>query len=278
MRSLIVATGLTFAMLGSAWAEAAKAPVHLAPHRAVYDLALMRSGGSKGVESARGRIAMEFAGDACEGYTLKYRQVTVLDGSETGSRTLDTQTTTYESGDGLAMRFKSTSTAQGLVRDGIDGDAQLRPDGSLDVKFKQPRNDTFEAKGQPIFPTDHMKRLIEVARQGERSYSVRVYDGSGDGKKIYETLSLIGNRIEPGAGNNLEEAARQEAMAKSARWPMTISYFEEGSADRAPAYTISFELYENGIARALKIDYGDFALRGDLKSLEVPPVTSSCQR
>ncbi|SCZ07709.1 cell envelope integrity EipB family protein [Microvirga guangxiensis] len=278
MRTLIVAASLSFAMLGSASAEAMKAPVHLVPHRAVYDLSLLRSGGSKGVETARGRIAMEFAGDACEGYTLKYRQVTVLESGETGSRTLDTQTTTFESGDGLSMRFKSTSTAQGLVRDGIDGDAQMRPDGSLDVKFKQPRNETFEAKGQPVFPTDHMKRLIDVARQGERSYSVRVYDGSGDGKKVFETLSLIGNRIEPGAGTNLEEPARQEAMAKSARWPMTISYFEEGSADRAPAYTISFELYDNGIARALKIDYGDFALQGSLKSLDVPAVTSSCQR
>ncbi|MCG7394040.1 cell envelope integrity EipB family protein [Microvirga sp. ACRRW] len=278
MRSLIVATSLTFAMLGSACAEAAETPVHLAPHRAVYDLSILRSGGSKGVESARGRIAMEFAGDACDGYTMKYRQVTVLDSSEAGSRTLDTQTATFESGDGLSMRFKSTSTAQGLVRDGVDGDAQLRPDGSLDVKFKQPRNETFAAKGQPVFPTDHMKRLIEAARKGERRLSARVYDGSDDGKKVYETLSLIGNKIEPGAGNNLEESARQDAMMTSARWPITISYFQEGSADRAPAYTISFELYENGVARALKIDYGDFALKGDLKSLEMPAVTSNCQR
>ncbi|WP_243368278.1 cell envelope integrity EipB family protein [Microvirga solisilvae] len=277
MRSLIVATGLTFASLGSAWAVEAKEPVHLVPHRAVYDLSLARSEGSKGVESARGRIAMEFGGDACDGYTLKYRQVTILQGGETGSRTVDTQTATFESGDGLSMRFKSSSTTQGLVRDGVDGDAQLRPDGSLDVRFKQPRNDTYAATGQPIFPTEHMKRLIEAGRKGERTYSARVYDGSDDGKKVYETLTVIGNRIEPGAGN-LEEPARQDALAKTPRWPMTMSYYEEGSADREPAYTISLELYENGIARALKIDYGDFALKGDLKSLEVPAASSACQR
>lgn len=278
MRSLIVATGLTFAVLSPAWAEAAKTPVVLVPHRAVYDLSLLRSGGTKGVESARGRIAMEFAGDACDGYTLNYRQVTVLDGGDSGSRTLDTQTTTFESGDGLSMRFKSSSTTQGLVRDGVDGDAQLRPDGSLDVRFKQPRNETFAATGQPTFPTEHMKRLIELARKGETTYSVRVYDGSDDGKKIYETLSLIGRKIEPGAGGNLEEPVRQEALAKTPRWPVTISYYEEGVADREPVYKISLELYENGIARALKIDYGDFALKGDLKRLEIPAVTSTCQR
>jgi len=277
MRSLIVATGLIFVSLGSAWAEDAKIPVQLIPHRAVYDLSLVRSGGSKGVESARGRIAMEFGGDACDGYTLKYRQVTVLEGGETGSRTIDTQTATFESGDGLSMRFKSSSTAQGLVRDGVDGDAQLRPDGSLNVRFKQPRNDTFTAAGQPIFPTEHMKRLIEAGRKGEQTYSVRVYDGSDDGKKIYETLSVIGKKIEPGAGN-LEEPARQEALAKAPRWPISMSYYEEGKGDREPVYSISYELYENGVARALRIDYGDFALKGELKSLEVPTVSSTCQK
>lgn len=278
MRSFMMATGLSFAMVTGAMAEVSTTTVHLVPHRAVYDLSLLRSEGSKGVEAARGRIAMEFGGDACEGYTLKYRQVTVLDSTEAGSRTLDTQSATFESGDGLSMRFKSTSTAQGLVRDGIDGDAQLRPDGSLNVHFKQPRNGSFAAAGQPIFPTDHMKRLIEMARKGEHTFSVRVYDGSDDGKKVYETLSVIGNRIEPGAGDHVEDPARQEALAAVPRWPVSISYFEEGKADREPAYTISFELYENGIARALKINYGEFSLKGELKSLEIRPVASACQR
>lgn len=277
MRSTIVATGLFISMLIPASAETTKSSIQLAPHRAVYDLSLLRSTGSKGVEAARGRIAMEFGGDACDGYTTKYRQVTVLDSNEAGSRTLDTQTATFEAGDGLSMRFKTTSTTQGLVRDGVDGDAQLRPDGSLDVRFKQPRNEVFEAKGQPVFPTEHMKRLIEAAHKGETTLSVKVYDGSDDGKKVYDTLALIGRRIEPGTGAELEDVAKQDGLAKVARWPMTLSYYEEGTADRTPIYTISFELYENGITRALKIDYGDFALKGELKSLSVQPSTA-CQR
>jgi hypothetical protein len=277
MRSLMLASGLTVALLASASAETAKVPVQLVPHRAVYDLSLLRSGGSKGLDSARGRIAMEFGGDACDGYTLKYRQVTVLSSSETGPRTIDTQAATFETGDGLSMRFKTTSSTQGLVKDGVDGDAQLRPDGSLDVRFKQPRNDVFAAAGQPIFPTEHLKRLIEAGRNGQSTLSVRVYDGSNDGKKIYDTLGLVGRRIEPGGSGALEEPVRQEALAKVPRWPVTISYFEEGTGDRTPVYTISFDLYENGISRDLKLDYGDFALKGELKSLEVQAPTT-CQR
>jgi hypothetical protein len=61
---------------------------------------------------------------------------------------------------------------------------------------------------------------------------------------------------------------------------VTISYFTQGDGDRTPVYTISFELYENGISRALKLDYGDFALKGDLQSLQVPTtaVAAACQR
>ena len=57
---------------------------------------------------------------------------------------------------------------------------------------------------------------------------------------------------------------------------MTISYFRRPS-DQTPVYTISFELYENGVSRALKLDYGDFALKGELASLELLPY-SACQR
>ncbi|GEO13234.1 cell envelope integrity EipB family protein [Microvirga aerophila] len=280
MRFLLLMSGLSVAMLASASAETAKPGVQLVPHRAVYDLSLMRAGGSSSLENARGRIAMDFGGNACDGYTLTYRQVTVLDSTEAGSRTMDTRTATFETGDGLSMRFKSTSSSQGASGNGVDGDAKLSPEGNLDVQFKQPRNATFAAAGQPVFPTEHLKRLIEAGRGGQNTLSVRVYDGSDDGKKIYDTLALIGRRIEPGAGNNLEEPARQEALTKVPRWPVTISYFTQGDGDRTPVYTISFELYENGISRALKLDYGDFALKGDLQSLQVPgaAATAACQR
>lgn len=277
MRILALVSALSITMGAAAFAQPA-AQVPLAPHRAIYDLSLLRSSGSQGVENARGRIAMEFGGDACDGYTMKYRQVTVLDSSESGPRTVDTRTATFESGDGRTMRFKSSSLLQGVAKDSdVDGEATLEPGGSLKVRFKTPRNGSFEAAGEPVFPTDHLKRLIEAGRRGETTLSIRVYDGSNDGKKVYDTLGLIGRRIEPGAGANLEEPARQDVLAKLPRWPVTITYFEQGDGDRTPIYTISFEVYENGISRALKLDYGDFALKGDLKSLEIQS-PSACQR
>ena len=55
------------------------------------------------------------------------------------------------------------------------------------------------------------------------------------------------------------------------RWPVTISYFERDAkgGEQTPIYSIAFELYDNGISRALTLDYNDFVLRGDMSVLEI---------
>ena len=57
------------------------------------------------------------------------------------------------------------------------------------------------------------------------------------------------------------------------RWPVTISYFDraagEKGGEQTPVYAITFELYENGVSRALLLDYGDFVLTGEMTSIEM---------
>jgi hypothetical protein len=248
----------------------------LIPHRAIYDLALTSSTGSRTVESARGRIAFDFSGDACDGYALKYRQVTQLQSGESGERTSDMASATFESADGRNLRFRIDNRGEGAPST-IDGEAERRPDGELRVILRQPKRETFTAPGPVIFPTAHIQELLAAARTGRTNVSVRVFDGSDDGRKVYDTLAVIGRRIEPGVGADLEAAAKHDSLAKTARWPVTLSYFGPGSGERTPIYIISFELYENGVSRALKLDYGDFALKGDLTAYE-PTGTGECKK
>ena len=275
-RSLAVAGFFVSLLLAGMPSSAEPQIVRLTPHRAVYDVALAKSGGSRNVEAARGRIAFDFTGDACEGYALNYRQVTVLESGETGARTSDLRTTTFEAGDGSALRFRTDSQMEGTPRNPVDGDADVRG-GVLTVRLKQPKRDTLSVPGEALFPTAHMKRLITAARAGETTLNAKVFDGSDDGRKVYDTLAVIGRRIEPGEGAGLEPAARQDALLRLPRWPVTLSYFAPGEGERTPIYTISFELYDNGVSRALRLDYGDFALTGDLQTLELQP-ESACRR
>lgn len=240
--------------------------VVLVPHRAVYDLVLDNSKAAKNVEAARGRIAFDFTGDACEGYALSFRQVTQLT-SEGGPRTIDARTTSFEAGDGQSYRFKTESSATGSPAEIVDGTASKEGAG-YEIKLKAPKAETHREAKDALFPNAQMKGVIQAARAGQHTYNVRLYDGANSGKEVYDTLSVIGKRIETPP---TEEPLKRPEFEKLARWPVTISYFKVGSDQDTPNYTITFELYENGVTGAVKMDYGSFALRGTLTRLDLLP-------
>ncbi|MGX5736169.1 cell envelope integrity EipB family protein [Bosea thiooxidans] len=247
-------------------AQDAGGRVVLAPHRAVYDLSLDNGRPSGNIETARGRIAFEFTGDACEGYALSFRQVTQLS-TEAGPRVIDARTTSFEAGDGASYRFKTESSAGGANPDTVDGTAE-KSGGGYEVKLRQPKPETHRESIDALFPNAQMKAVIQAARAGKSTLNVRLYDGASNGKEVYDTLSVIGKRIE---SEPSEKPLQRPEFTKMARWPVTISYFKAGSGESTPTYTISFELYENGVTGAIRLDYGNFALRGTLTRLDLLP-------
>ena len=277
----ILAVAGTLSLHGAAVAQGAAGSVKLAPHVAVYDLKLTSSRGKRALESVRGRIVYDFSGSACEGYALNFRQVTELDSGEGKVALSDLRTATWEEGDGKSFRFKSQNYMDDQQISEVDGKADRQNDDAA-VKLSKPEDKRFDA-GKVVFPTEHMRLLIEAARAGKTLLEVQVYDGSETGEKIYQSLSVIGHRIEPDKKPE-DAAAGTDALAGLARWPVTISYFdktqkksekpEDQLGEQTPIYAISFEMYENGISRALKLDYGDFVIDGKMTSLEVKPANA----
>ncbi|MCE4222262.1 cell envelope integrity EipB family protein [Methylobacterium sp. C25] len=251
-------------------ATPADAPIRLANHRAVYDLSLAKSEGTRAVETAQGRIVIDFSGDACKGYTIQTRQVTILSSGETGERTSDLRNTTYETGDGKSLRFKTGAVLNNVPSPAIDGTAEASDEG-VKVKLKEPKRDQYKVDGTVLFPSHHMLRLIEAARKGETTVAVKVFDGSDDGRKVYDTLAVIGRpSATPAAANtDRDKPLREGEMAKMRRWPVTLSYFTQGEGERTPIYTLSFDLYENGVSGAIHLDYGDFAIDGTVSRFDM---------
>lgn len=247
----------------------------LVPHRAVYELSLDASKASTKVDRASGRIAFELTGNACLGYAVTLRQVTRLDGGEGRQTTSDLSSITWEDGAAKSYRFKSKNFLNQDLRDDVDGMAERSKDGGLTVRLSNPQTPPFELKGAIALPTEHLLKLIAAGEAGQTILETKVFDGAPDGKKVYDTLAIIGAPVTGDEG--LEEAARKPELRSMKRYPMTISYFEPGVGERTPAYVLGFDLYENGISRALKLDYGGFSLRGEMTSLELLKATP-CDR
>lgn len=254
-------------------ADAAK-PVVLVPHRAVYDLKLAKSNGSRGIQAVRGRILYDFAGSACDGYELQFRQVSELDSGEGKSILSDLRSTTWENAEATKFRFNSENLLNDKVTDTVDGNAE-RGASSVKVELKKPAGKGFTVPADVVFPTEHMRRIIEAARAGKTILEFPVYDGSDGGEKTYNTLTVIGAAIDPAQKPADDATGKEPSMASMLRWPVTVSYFDkkseeaERTGEQTPVYAIAFELYENGISRALTLDYNDFTIKGELSSLEM---------
>jgi hypothetical protein len=258
------------ALVGLPGLAPAQGATVLAPHRAVYDLTLTRTRGKRPIQSVRGRILYDFTGSACEGYALQFRQVSEIDSGEGKVALSDLQATTWEDGAAKTFRFNSQNTVNDRVVDSVNGNAE-RNTSEVEVKLTKPDPKTVDLAAKIVFPTEHMRRIIDAAKDGKTLLELPVYDGSENGEKTYSTLTVIGKELTPDEKKPDDAAADKAALANLRRWPVTISYFEQGAAsgEQLPVYAIGFELYENGISRALSLDYGDFVVSGIMSQLEV---------
>jgi hypothetical protein len=245
-------------------------PIVLMPHRAIYDLTLGETRGNSQIAAVRGRILYDFDGNACDGYALEFRQVSELDSGENKVSTSDLRSTTWESADAKSFKFSSQNFVDENLADAVEGHAE-HGEAATTVALSKPEDKKLDLDAKVVFPTEHMTRVIKAARAGQSILDFPVYDGSETGEKVFDTLSVIGHKIAPNERNHDDAAAAEPKLATVPRWPVTISYFDKGkdkeNTEQTPSYSIGFELYENGISRALTLDYNDFIVTGKLSSL-----------
>jgi hypothetical protein len=266
------------------WAGAAVAapvqksePVELASHRAVYELKLATARGKRPVEAVRGRILYDFSGSRCEGYALNFRQVSEIDSGEGQPMLTDLRAVTWEDSAAKSFRFNSQNYIDQKLKAAVDGRAE-RGGSGVGVNLSKPVAKKFGIGRGIFFPTDHMRRIIIAARAGQTILEGPLFDGSDSGDRIYDTLSVIGAPIEPQSRPHDDAAAKDATLSTLRRWPVSISYFDraergdKASGEQTPVYSITFELYENGVSRALSLDYNDFVVQGEMTSLEIRPV------
>src|SRR6266404_8678592 len=272
-RSLVAIAAVAVASCISARpAHAATSGVFL-PHQALYELSLVKSRGSNSINSARGRILYNFSGSACEGYTSEFRQVSELDSGE-GKLTLsDLRSHSWEDAAGKSYRFKIDTRMNDTDAVPVDGVAE-RVGDRITVKLKAPVAKTFELDGKIVFPTEQIQHIIAAAREGKSVLELMVYDGSDNGEKVYNTLSVIGQPI-PGDRTIAapDPSTANDVMKSLTRWPVTVSYYDRDAkardGEQTPVYAMSFELFENGVSRALVLDYNDFVIAGAMGRFDV---------
>ncbi|WP_245504063.1 cell envelope integrity EipB family protein [Lichenihabitans psoromatis] len=255
---------------GPASAAEVQSIMPLAAHHAVYKLSLLKASGAKAPEAVDGLLSYDFTGSACDGYAMTLRQMTALQPQEGESRVSEMQTASFEGGDSHDYRFRVATKGDSSGPGDINGTAHKSADGDVSVALQQPKPEKIDLASGVLFPTEHLKKVVATAKAGGKILTAAVFDGSDTGKKVFNTLTVIGTQTDVPP---TEKAAQIDALKTVHRWPVAISYFDASKTDSAPDYVLSFDLYENGISRALRLDYGDFVLAGDLTDLKLMPDT-----
>lgn len=250
--------------LGAFVAQPAMAAVELLSHRAVYALSLAHGATvTGGVSDVRGGLVMEWR-DSCAGAISTQRLGFVASVGDAPGFTYDVRFSSWESPDHTQLRFNVRSFDGGVLFEEYQGEASLDEVGGK-AAFAKPAGETLALPQGTLFPTEHMVRLIEGARDGEVVVSHDVFDGSGvDG--LSRVTAVIGRPItaEAAAGG----ATAESAAAGDLRWPVSLAYHEVTRADDVPTFELTFELSERGVLYNLVLDYGDFALQANLEQLE----------
>lgn len=251
----------------------AAASVPLINYRSVFDLVLAPGSDIAEAGTVTGRAVTEFSGSECAGYNTSVRFVTESRGKEGERQVDDVRGVSFEA-EGV-LEFENESYSDNKLTERSVGTAESGPEGAI-VKLSEPTAKTFTVPGDVAFPTGQVQRIIDAAIAGKRFLAFDLYDGTGTGEIVYGTSAVIG-AVSIDAGDLGSETGIADAgFAAMRHWPVTISYFKDPSrTDMTPAYSMSLVLYENGMSRDLKIDYGIFALIGKLTHLEVLP-TPAC--
>lgn len=264
-RHVMASFGLLAATAAAALVAApAAAAVDLLSHRAAYRVSLARSDGVGGLESARGALVVEWRAD-CSGWLSQQRLGFVGQPSEGPEFYYDVRFSSWEAPDYTRLRFQTRAFEDGKESEAFSGSAALEGRGGRgEARYAEPEEQRIDLPAGTLFPTQHVVRLVEAATAGERIVDHYVFDGSG-ADALKKVAAVIG---EP------EAAAGEGGGAGERRWPVRLAYYGAGEADGLPEFQLSFDLGERGVIDDVVLDYGDFALKGELEKLEPLPEPS----
>jgi hypothetical protein len=243
--------------------------VVLVPHRATYDMKLSVARPNSGIVEVNGRMVLEMV-DSCEAWEVKQRiKLKFLrnDGEEFDT---DSSFTSYETKDGLGLRFSVRNIQDQEVEEELRGHADLEGSGGKGrASFSLPEVRSFDLPPGTLFPTTHLALIIRHARAGDQSVSYSVFDGARlDGAF---TVNAVIGKPPRGAG---APAIRGDVglLRNQQSWGVRLAFFAAGDQGTAnPEYELALDLLANGIARSMLLDYGDFAVDARLVQIQALP-------
>lgn len=243
--------------------------ISIAPHRAIYDMSLASVRNGSNIAAISGKMMFEWA-DVCDGWTVQQHlkmRFTYAEGEE--SEVSSTELS-WEAKDNSRFTFNVHRVTDGKENEAYRGAASMKADGGTADYTVPDNHKTALAKGT-LFPSAHTALILQKAEAGEKFFTRRVFDGSDK-----DGMSDVSVFIDPPNAQafdvKLADDVKSNPLLAAPAWPVRMAFFKPDSETGEPDYEMDLNLSANGVAKYMRIDYGDFVVQGTLSAIE--PLTA----
>jgi len=241
----------------------------IAPHRAIYKMALASVKNGSNITGVNGKMLFEWS-DVCDGWAVQQHLQLHFSYAEGDESNVTSTVVSWESKDGKRYNFNVRRVSDGKETDIFRGKAVMEKDGGL-VTYSAPKDKTMKLTTDTIFPSAHTSVIIEKAEAGEKLFTRRVFDGS-DEAGSNDISAFIGPEQAHVETTEMNPKLKNNPLLVQPLWPVRMAFYKLDTETGEPDYEMNLNLLANGVARDMMLDYGDFAVSGVLTNIEpLPP-------
>ena len=248
-----------------AWAAG---PIPPAAHRAIYELTMESAKGDVG--GAHGTMAYDVT-DSCDGWATRQRLALTITNRDGQDIETVSDYVTWESKDGLSLRFRMRQTTDTALTEQAEGTATLESAGGEgSIHYTLPTDTTMKLPKGTVFPMAHTEAILAAAAAGKKFITLPLFDGTGDKGAQDSSVFILG--WNPAGG-----PAPYPALADMPNGKVRIAFYdriasgEKSKPDGSPDYEVAMRYWANGVADDLHMDFSDFIMHGVLKEFALQP-------
>ncbi len=237
----------------------------IVPHRAFYEVGLVRAGASSGIGALSGAAAYEWT-SGCERTVVNRETRLSIQPEEGEPVAVRVDFSAWERLDGTAYGFSGTTSRTGVPVEERRGAASLAPGEGGEVVYSRPEGHRLALAPGTLFPGAWVEKVIGHARTGSGLFTRTVFFGEDEDDLLTASLLVL---PDVAAGTAPEAPEELDGLA---RWRARIAFFGTDD-DTVPAFESTEWFYENGVGGDAEIAFPDFSIRYRLKELELldPP-------
>ena len=234
--------------------------IKLLSHKATYTLNVEDIEENSFLEGGQGQTYFEII-EKCDGWNVKEDYVLVYELPEKKMTNSYSRYSTFENFLGTKHSFELNEKSE------LNGDNSYQgfiEKNNINISGSVINNSIKQLSfnKDTLLPLEHLKKLIEAAKNEKKIFTKKVFFGNEDKEYIKIVSAFIGKKQK-------SKFKKFDYFKNKIIWPMKIAFYKENTKSENPDYEISLDLDEYGVVHSYQVDYGNFKIKAVLKDFNV---------